>query len=110
MGDPAGTEMTDASIVWQRGDDLGHFAWQAGRRAGGQAGWEPGEAASAPDLCPCLRSARGELCQRCLLPLQVRLGLPADRNVLRDLRGPDPMGGKQRPLRAAEGRSETCSR
>lgn len=35
MGDPAGTEMTDASIVWQRGDDLGHFAWQAGRRAGG---------------------------------------------------------------------------
>lgn len=35
MGDPAGTEMTDASIVWQHGDDLGHFAWQAGRRAGG---------------------------------------------------------------------------
>lgn len=35
MGDPAGTEMTDASIVWQRGDDLGHFAWQAGGQAGG---------------------------------------------------------------------------
>lgn len=45
-----------------------------GRRAGGQAGWEPGEAASAPDLCPCLRSARGELCQRCLLPLKSAWG------------------------------------
>lgn len=38
MGDPAGTEMTDASIVWQRGDDLGRFAWQAGRQAGRRAG------------------------------------------------------------------------